>query len=79
MTFLNEGDWDRGIRLLVGVSLLIGGSFVPGGLAVVLMALGVLAVVTGIGGWCPAYTVCGVSTRQLSARPCSNCDAQTHI
>ena len=74
MTFLNVGDWDRGIRLIAGILLLIGASLAPGGMALVLMALGVLALVTGIGGWCPAYTVCRISTRKLAAGACPSCD-----
>jgi hypothetical protein len=65
MTFINEGEWDRGVRLLVGISLLAGGwRFASDGLGIVLIAVGALALITGVAGWCPAYTVCGISTRK---------------
>jgi hypothetical protein len=78
MTFINEGEWDRGIRLLVGISLLAAVSFASGVLGVVLVAAGALALITGIAGWCPAYTVFGISTRKTSLAHCANCDAEQH-
>jgi hypothetical protein len=29
-----------------------------------LIAVGALALITGVAGWCPAYTACGISTRK---------------
>ena len=80
MTFINEGEWDRGARLLVGLSLLAAGwGFASGGLGIVLIAIGALGLVTGIAGWCPAYTAFGVTTRKVATRPCANCDAEHHL
>jgi hypothetical protein len=56
---INEGVLDRGIRVLVGlvlISLVFVGPLTPWGW------IGVLPLVTGIIGWCPAYSVLGVST-----------------
>ena len=65
MTFINEAEWDRGVRLLVGISLLAGGwGFASGGLGLILVAVGALALITGVAGWCPAYSACGISTRK---------------
>jgi DUF2892 family protein len=65
MTFINEAEWDRGVRLLVGISLLAGGwGLGSGWLGNALIAVGALALITGIAGWCPAYTACGISTRK---------------
>ena len=65
MTFLNEADWDRAIRLIAGIVLLAVGSLWVGGFpGLVLTVLGALAVITGLAGWCPAYTACGISTRR---------------
>jgi DUF2892 family protein len=65
MPFINEGEWDRGVRLVVGISLLAGvWGFASGGLGVVLIAVGALALITGVAGWCPTYTACGISTRK---------------
>jgi hypothetical protein len=78
MTFINEGQWDRGIRLMVGISLLGAGTFAAGVAAVVLVAVGALALITGIAGWCPAYSVCGISTTTVSPVRCANCDPAQH-
>ncbi len=78
MTFINEGEWDRGIRLLVGISLLAAGSVASGVPGVVLVAVGALALITGMAGWCPAYTACGISTRRISPTHCARCDAKQH-
>lgn len=67
MTFLNEAEWDRTVRLVVGIAFLIAGTIlVGGGAGLALIGAGALAVVTGIAGWCPAYTACGISTRKVS-------------
>jgi hypothetical protein len=67
MTFLNEGQWDRTLRIVAGVLLLVAGAWVvTGGTGTVLAVLGSVALVTGISGWCPAYSVCGVSTRNVA-------------
>jgi hypothetical protein len=64
MTFINEGERDRGVRLLVGISLWPEGRFASDGFGIILIAVGALALITGVAGWCPAYTVCGISTRK---------------
>jgi hypothetical protein len=56
---LNEGVVDRGIRVLVGlvlISLVFVGPQTPWGW------IGVVPLVTGIIGWCPAYTLLGINT-----------------
>ena len=66
MNFANEGTWDRGGRAAVGILLIAAGwaGLVSGTLGLVLIAVGAVALGTGIVGWCPAYTVCGISTRK---------------
>lgn len=65
MTFVNEGLWDRLIRLVIGVVL---GYFAwmtwPGTAAMVYLVIGAIAFVTGLVGWCPAYALFGFSTRK---------------
>lgn len=65
MTFVNEGLWDRLIRLVIGVAL---GYFAwmtwPGTAAMVYLVIGAIAFVTGLVGWCPAYALFGFSTRK---------------
>jgi DUF2892 family protein len=74
MTLLNEGDSDRGVRILGGVLLIgAGWQFAAGAVGVALIAIGVIALGTGLVGWCPAYTVFGVSTRKTPVRACPSC------
>ena len=72
MTFMNEGTWDRVIRMLAGIAL---GSAAwmtwpasimsrPGAVSIVFLAIGAIALVTGLVGWCPAYAVFHVSTKK---------------
>ena len=75
MTFLNEGEWDRGARVLGGVLLLgAGWGLVSGTPGMVLVGFGAIALITGIAGWCPAYSVFGFSTRKVAGSHCRNCD-----
>lgn len=76
MRFANEGGWDRAIRLLGGsAAIFAGGGSVSDGLGGALLTLGgLVAFVTGIGGWCPMYTVCGISTASGEPTGCRQCD-----
>jgi hypothetical protein len=77
MTFVNESEWDRGLRFLAGVLLFITAwAFASGVLGTILIVAGFIAVATGISGWCPAYTVFGLSTRKGSAKQCPDCEAE---
>ena len=68
MTFLNEGAWDRAIRILLAIVVGYAAWFSwPGALAVFLAAVAGIALVTGVVGWCPAYTVFGISTKKTAA------------
>jgi hypothetical protein len=74
MTFLNEGESDRGIRILGGIILLgIGWGLTTGAVGIALIVAGAIALVTGFAGWCPAYTAFGVSTRKTPVQRCRNC------
>jgi Inner membrane protein YgaP-like, transmembrane domain len=78
MTFLNEGQRDRAGRMLGGIALLSLGlaGVASGALEIVLIAAGALALGTGIVGWCPAYSVLGVSTRRAPTGHCPNCEVR---
>jgi hypothetical protein len=55
----NEASWDRGIRVAAGLlllSLVFVGPKTPWGL------VGLVPLFTGLMGWCPAYTIFGIST-----------------
>lgn len=64
----NVGTVDRIVRIGVGAALI--------GVALGLFGpayqtawgwIGLLPLLTGIAGWCPAYTVCGIETRRSAA------------
>jgi uncharacterized membrane protein len=71
MKFLNEADGDRAARIVGGILLLVAGWTVSTTtLGIALLAVGAIAIATGIAGWCPAYTLFGFSTvkRQAASR-----------
>jgi hypothetical protein len=59
----NEGTHDRAIRVIIGsISLLTAFFWLSGVLQVVASIIGVIALVTGLVGFCGLYTVFGIST-----------------
>ena len=59
MTRLNVGNLDRALRILLGSTLIgLAGFGTIGAWGYV----GIVAVVTGLWGWCPLYTALGLST-----------------
>lgn len=56
---VNEGTIDRAVRVIVGLGLL---SLVFVGPQTAWGWIGVVPLLTGIVGWCPAYTLLGVNT-----------------
>lgn len=64
MTFINEGAWDRVIRILLAIALGYAAWITwPGTAGVVFVVIGAVALVTGLVGWCPAYALFGFSTK----------------
>ncbi len=63
---LNESMPDRIFRIVLGIILLYLGlaGVVSGGLGIVVDVVGALALVTGLVGWCPAYTLLKFSTKK---------------
>jgi hypothetical protein len=64
--FLNEAVWDRVLRFVVGALLLYLGwsGQVAGGLGTFLKWFGFLPLLTGLVGYCPAYTIFKVRTKK---------------
>ena len=65
-TLLNEGLFDRTLRVILGLALLslaFVGPRTPWGY------VGLLPLVTGLVGFCPLYRVLGISTRSGTPRP----------
>jgi len=61
---VNEGPLDRGVRVAAGIALLgiavLG--VVASPLSLVAGAVGVILVATGVTGFCPLYSLLGVSS-----------------
>lgn len=58
---MNEANWDRGLRVALGLGLLslaFVGPKTPWGF------VGLLLLLTGTVGFCPAYKLLGVTTRR---------------
>ena len=80
MTFMNEGVWDRVIRILAGSALGYAAWMTwpgtaslmsrPGAVSLVFLVIGAIAFVTGTVGWCPVYRLFDFSTKKQS-RPVS--------
>ncbi|HEC09250.1 MAG TPA: DUF2892 domain-containing protein [Acidimicrobiales bacterium] len=65
MSFANEASWDRIARVVLGVVLLIVGFGVMGGTGgTILGIVGLVPLLTGLVGWCPAYALFHFSTKE---------------
>lgn len=65
MTFVNQGVWDRMIRILPAVALGYAAWITwPGTAAIMFLVIGAIALVTGLVGWCPAYALFDISTKK---------------
>jgi len=63
---VNESMLDRIIRVVVGIGFLAlyFTGFVSGGLGIVFIVLGVIALLTGVIGFCPLYTLFKINTNK---------------
>jgi len=64
---MNEAAWDRAMRVVIGITLMIVGFGVMEGTGGTI--LGVVALVpllTGLSGWCPLYSLLGFRTNNTS-------------
>jgi hypothetical protein len=62
---LNVGGADRIIRIVLGIVLAAAGFFyLSGTLGIVVGVVGLIMLVTGAIGWCPAYLPFGFSSRK---------------
>jgi hypothetical protein len=61
---MNESGLDRIIRVVVGIVFLAlyFANVVSGGLGIVFIVLGALALVTGVIGFCPLYSLLKIKT-----------------
>lgn len=64
---VNMGRIDRALRIVVGIALL---ALTFRGTAYAWGYIGILPLLTGLVGYCPAYTPLGINTRgRRAARP----------
>lgn len=67
---MNEGGWDRMLRVVAGLILLAAAYYsLEGTSAWVVGVVGAIALLTGAIGWCPAYAIFGFNTCPLKHRP----------
>lgn len=59
----NIHPYERGLRVAVGLFLM---SLVFWGPSSLWFLLGIIPVATGLSGWCPMYTMLGMSTRKIN-------------
>ena len=66
MVNINEASWDRILRIVLGIALLVlgWGGIVTGTLGVVFKWLGFVPLITGLVGWCPIYALLRVRTNK---------------
>jgi hypothetical protein len=63
MTFINEGTWDRVIRVAIGCALAYAAWLTwPGIASMAFLIIAAMALLTGFIGWCMCYAMCGIST-----------------
>jgi uncharacterized membrane protein YfcA len=61
----NEGSIDRALRVIAGLVLI---ALTLTGVIGVWGWIGVVPILTGLFGWCPAYTVLGINTCPMKSR-----------
>ncbi|WP_408611616.1 YgaP family membrane protein [Leptospira ainlahdjerensis] len=58
----NEGNIDRIARIVVGLGLVVLGFMTQGLLGTGISVFGLIPIATGVVGWCPLYSLLGIST-----------------
>lgn len=66
MKYINEAGWDRIARVILGVLLLIlaFSNIVSGALGTAFIVIGIVALLTGLSGICPAYMLLRFRTKK---------------
>jgi len=67
----NEGGADRAVRAILGIALIVSAylwlGMMDGAIAgIIAAAIGAILLLTGLVGFCPAYTLCGMSTCKVT-------------
>ncbi|MCA9304138.1 MAG: DUF2892 domain-containing protein [Phycisphaerales bacterium] len=63
----NEGGADRAVRAILGIALIVSAylwlGMMDGAITgIIAGAIGAILLLTGLVGFCPAYTLCGMNT-----------------
>ena len=58
----NIGKNDRTLRVVVGCALIVCGVMVSGTVGIIMAAVGLIPLGTGLAGNCPAYSIFGIDT-----------------
>ncbi|GBD08016.1 hypothetical protein HRbin22_00244 [Candidatus Thermoflexus japonica] len=63
---VNMASWDRIVRLIVAVVLILLSAFVLSFniLGIILTVIGAIFILTSLVGWCPLYTLLGFRTKR---------------
>jgi uncharacterized membrane protein HdeD (DUF308 family) len=62
----NESSTDRIIRVVIGIVALLAGAFwLTGPIQTAAYVIGVIALITGVIGFCALYAIFGISTNQV--------------
>lgn len=66
MKYVNQASWDRIVRVVLGVVLLIlaFSNVVSGGLGILFIIVGIIALITGLLGICPIYLLMKFRTKK---------------
>ena len=59
---LNEGDFDRGVRIFVGFAFILTGVLVGGTTGLIIAGVGLIPLLSGTLGWCPLYSLFHIDT-----------------
>ncbi|QPJ65574.1 MAG: DUF2892 domain-containing protein [Candidatus Nitrohelix vancouverensis] len=62
---VNVGKVDRIFRVIAGVALVVGGFMVEGSVGIVVSVFGLIPLITGLSGRCPAYAMFHINTCPL--------------
>jgi hypothetical protein len=63
---VNQANWERMARVVLGIVLLYSGfgGLVTGTWGIVAEIVGVIALLTGLTGWCPIYALLKTGTKK---------------
>jgi len=64
---MNESRFDRIIRIVLGIVFVVAAIGTHGGWSILLYVLGIIALLTGLTGFCLVYRLFGINTRKKGA------------